>query len=473
MAHEPRATVWNTVQAVLRGAREGPPLRRYEPAERTGLSEQQLTFFPLDKDAGRFHIPVLYRIPAPLDAAVLEASIREIARRHEILRTIYRVKKKVPSAVLLPETAIGLEVVDCTPEEARRRIDAERGRNFDLRAGPLVVFQLLRLGPAEHLLLANFHHSVFDGWSLSVFARELSALYEASMAGRPSPLPEPALQYADYARWQAEWLQSPAAERQRSYFIEEARAIPMSEAEPWTGAGPVHRHTRVLPPELAARVRDLAAESDATPFMVALAAFDILLYRASGRADLTVASATAGRPRRELLDIIGCFINAIVIRTVMRDDFTFDALLARLRRTCSDAFANGEIPFDDLWRRLRRVFWPAHVMLMYQNVPAARLRLAGVECRQVPVGMAVWDYALMLYLTDGPDGILCEWYGHHDAFAAEDLVTLAEAYETLLRAIADDRQLAVRDAPSIADRDLCRTLARLLRVRKRGARRGN
>jgi hypothetical protein len=455
-----RPLYWSAVADVLRASRDALPLRAGGPDAPRPLSHQQQTFWPPEGTNGLYHIPMLYTIAADVDAERLQDAIRTVAARHESLRTYFNVAGRGgPRQCLLPASAISLDVVDCTPAQAELRIAAESEREFDLRRGPLASFTLLRLGPRDHRLLATFHHAIFDGWSLGIFARELSAFY----AGARS-LP-PVLQGVDYARWQEAWSDSMAARRQREYWIEALRDMPASAADPWPGEARVIRAVHRLPERTASRLRRLAAATATTPFVIALAVFATTLQRASGRGDLPIASAAAGRTRRELLDVIGCLINAFIVRANVDALPVARTLIADLSRRSSGAFANPDLPFQDAWERLRRRFWPAQVLLMYQNMPPARLTLDGVACPQFPLAASISDYPLMLYITEDPAGACCEWYGQADFFALDDLHQLASAFEFVLSCFDEDldtRTLAIEVSVTLR-----RTLRRLLRVRAR------
>ncbi len=211
----------------------GAPLR---PISREGglpLSFGQETFWFLEQmEPGSpvFNIDVAVRLRGPLDLAVAEQALREVLRRHETLRTTFATVGGRPTAVIAPPAPLTLPVHDLTglPEsareaEARRLADEESRKPFDLARGPLFRIRLLRLGPEDHVGLLTVHHSVYDGWSMGVFLREVGLLYEAFGAGRPSPLPELAIQYVDFAHWQRQWLQSGLMEEQAGLLEKAAR----------------------------------------------------------------------------------------------------------------------------------------------------------------------------------------------------------------------------------------------------------
>jgi hypothetical protein len=455
--------VWNAVRAVLRAAGSEPPVRRSASADPAPMAWSQEEGAWED---GTAYFTMRYEVPAAVDAAALERAIREVARRHEVLRTIFPVAGGAPAPRLLSEDTVRLEVVDCaTREEAERRCAAETSRVLELDAGPLVAFTLLRIAGEDHLLLATFHHLVFDGWSLSIFAREVSRIYDAFAAGRPSPLPEPALQYADYARWQHAWMESDSAKRQLSWWKRTLEPVPLRAAEPPLEAGPVVRFEQLLDGGIVESIRRAAERHDTTPFVVALAAFERLIHACCGREELCVCTLYAGRSRPELLDVIGCFTNALAIPSVVRGEMSLSRVIAELRDVVAGAFAHPDLPLEVALQALRRTVFPMQLVFLFQNVPAARLRLGGVDCPQSSLPHPTADYALMLYLTESPQGIHCEWYGQPRIIRPGWLAQLAELYESALR-----EWLAAPDAPCApiaCDAGLKRALRGILRVKKR------
>ncbi|HEX8202153.1 MAG TPA: amino acid adenylation domain-containing protein, partial [Isosphaeraceae bacterium] len=218
---------------------EVPPI---EPVGRDGplpasFAQQRLWFLDqLEPGSAAYNIPVAVRLAGRLDVGALGRALAEVVRRHEALRTTFASEGGVPRQVIAPAQALALPVTDLTdlPEsdrraEALRRLRAEAARPFDLARGPLVRAGLFRLGEAEHVVAVTMHHIVSDGWSIGVLVREVAALYDAFRRGAPSPLPEPALQYADYAAWQRRWLQGEVLQTQLDYWAGQLAGVPALE----------------------------------------------------------------------------------------------------------------------------------------------------------------------------------------------------------------------------------------------------
>jgi hypothetical protein len=287
-----------------RGAGETPQVPPLLPVPRDGalpLSFAQHRLWFLDQwqpGSPQYNVTAAVRLTGPLNAAALEQSLREIARRHEVLRTTFTAVEGRPVPVVAEEPVLSLPMLDLSDlpagereAEMGRRAEAEARQPFDLACGPLLRVRLLRLAPEEHVVLLVMHHIVSDGWSIGVLNREVAALYGAYAAGRPTPLPELAVQYGDYAAWQRGWLRGEALENQLVYWKERlagagALDLPADHPRP---AAPSHRGSTLrfaLPAELTTAVRTLGRREGCTPFMVLLAAFQAVLQRYSGQEDV-------------------------------------------------------------------------------------------------------------------------------------------------------------------------------------------
>ena len=292
-------------------------------------------------------------------------------------------------------------------------------------------------------MLVTMHHIVSDGWSMrSVLPRELGALYAAFAQGRPSPLPELPVQYADYALWQRGWLQGEVLEQQLSYWKQQLAGtsgvleLPTDRPRPPT---PSYRGAHLpvaMPVELSAAVTTLARRSGATPYMVLLAAFQLLLSRWSGQADLVVGSPIAGRTERQTEGLIGFFVNTLVMRADVSDDPSFAELLARVKEAALGAYAHQDIPFEKLVEHLqpqrdlsRQPLF--QVMFAMQNVPRQTLELPGLRLTPMerPDGMSKFD--LFLQMTETASGLAGSIEYATDLFERSTIERLLSSYVTL------------------------------------------
>jgi amino acid adenylation domain-containing protein/non-ribosomal peptide synthase protein (TIGR01720 family) len=352
------------------GAAPLPPIERALRSGPLPLSYTQLRLWFLHRlapDSPAYNLPMGVRFAGGLDVAAMAASLGEVTRRHESLRTVFRpAPAGEPEQAVLPTSPARLPVVDLAglPEESRRgesgRLTEEEARRpFDLGRGPLLRCVALRLGATEHVLLVSFHHIVCDGWSLQLFEAELTALYEACRAGLPSPLPEPTLQYADFAVWQRRWLQGESLESQLAYWKRQLHDLPPPLSLPMAGPRPALTGTRGalrrlrLGETVAAGVRTLARAEGCTPFIVLLAGLQALLCRYSGQTGFCVGTPIAGRSRMETEGLIGCFLNTLALRADLAGDPAFRHLLGRVRETSLGAYAHQDLPFERLLEELQ------------------------------------------------------------------------------------------------------------------------
>lgn len=378
--------------------------RRSQNLPTAPLSYAQQRFWFLSQLAdgnAAYSVAEYHRLTGPLDTAALERSVNEILNRHSALRTTFAVQEGVPVQRISPVLHLSLPVEDLSHVPAADQRAAlwqlvmdEARRPWSLEHGPLVRARLWRLGDAAHQLLIVMHHIVSDGWSQGVLIRELAALYEAFSNGRPSPLPELPIEYADFAAWQHDWMRTPQFDQQLSYWKEAMRDPPVLQLARLGPAGRdgsgTHKWFR-LSAEVTAGVRELAQREGATVFMVMLAAFSALLSRYSGQTDVVVGSPVANRDRPELEPLIGSFMNPLPIRVDLSGNPTFRELIGRVRRSALGAFANQNVPFDVLVRTLHARRDPANsplfqAMFLMQNTGLHALQLSGA-------GIAAKSYA--------------------------------------------------------------------------------
>ena len=354
------------VEALRRegGVPEAPPIRAGAGEGEFPLSfaQSRLWFIhQLDPASAVYNIPAALAVHGEVDAAVLERVLAEIARRHEALRTVFRVAAGEPVQVVRPAAGARLQVVELSGHPADARDDAvsramreEAARPFDLERGPLFRAALLRVEPGRSILLFTLHHVVADEWSVRVLVREASALYAAFSSGEPSPLADLPVQYADYALWQREWLRGEALERRLDFWRERLAGAPAVLDLPTDRARPAAPSDRAgvvrfaLPPELSSDLRGLSRREGVTPFMALLSAFCVLLSRWSGQDDVVVGTPVAGRGRVELEDLVGFFANTLAMRTRLSGEPTVRGLLARVREGVLDAQAHADLPFERL-----------------------------------------------------------------------------------------------------------------------------
>ena len=338
-----------------------PPL-----ADRTIIplsSAQQRVWFAYqwDPEAAIYNRPAAWRLKGELDLPALQKSLAEIVQRHEALRAVVAMAGDKPVQRVCPPFAPSLPLEDLSSLPPDKRLAAAQRsmvsisrRPFDLEASPMLRLRLFRLGPTEHVLLFVTHHIVFDGWSETLFINELSILYESFVTGETVHHPEPAIQYADYAHWQQgqAWDAAVAYWKRKLAGPLPVLDLPSDHPRPAVQTYDGTVESLHLPRELIGRLTELGREEEATLFMTLLAAFKVLLHRCSGQADLIVGSPVAGRDRLETQHVIGVLANTLALRSDLSGRPTFRQALRRVRRTCLEAYAHQELPFEILIREL-------------------------------------------------------------------------------------------------------------------------
>ncbi|MBW3572598.1 MAG: amino acid adenylation domain-containing protein, partial [Gemmatimonadetes bacterium] len=408
----------------------------------------------LDPGAATYNLPNAVRIQGPLNAAVLQRALDEVVRRHEALRTVFPSVEGRPVQRVLPHTGLALPMEDLSalPPDAREaalreRVLAESQRPFDLPAGPVFRPALLRLGDDDHALLLMMHHIAGDAWSNGVLFREMAALYEAFAAGRPSPLPELPIQFADFAAWQRSTLDDAEAERLLDLWRERLRGAPVLLDLPADRPRPAVRgsaggaHRFRLSSEVSDGLRAVARREGATLFHVLLALWSVLLSRHTGQDDLLVGTPLAGRTRRETEGLIGFFVNTRVVRARLQDDPPFAALVRRLSETMQDTDDHPELPFERLVDALVPERELSHTPLIQsvfvlQNVPTAATAFAGLTLHNLPADSDTAKFDLSLVMMEGPDGISGMLEYAADLFDPATAARIAGRFAVLARGAA-------------------------------------
>ncbi|HEX5759074.1 MAG TPA: amino acid adenylation domain-containing protein [Thermoanaerobaculia bacterium] len=482
-----RPTVAGLAAAVaeLRGAGGGaagriPRLPR--DGRRFPVSASQLREWILDRlqpGSAAYNVFGGAKVSGPADLAALDRSIQEIVRRHESLRTTFAVEEAAdgePFQVVAPALRVRLPLVDLAalPAPAREPealVVSRLGQTapFVLERGPLIRATVVRTSAREHRVVVAAHHIVADGWSMGILFRELAALYEAFAAGRPSPLPELPVQYADYAVWQRGQLADDGLERQLAYWRRQLAGVvplelPTDRPRPAVQRFEGRKLPFRLPPEAAHGLRELAQREGASLFMALLAAFSALLARYGGQDDLTIGTYSGNRGRSELEGVIGFFINTLVLRLDLEGEPGFRGLLARARGVTLEAFAHQEVPFEKLLEALRvprdlsrtPLF---QTMLVLHNFPRAPVDLAGVRLEPIPFDQAHEDFDLTLWLNDDAGALAGALTYSVALFEEATVARLGRHLVALVRAALAEPDRSVHELPLLAPEERRQVLA--------------
>jgi amino acid adenylation domain-containing protein len=443
--------------------RQYPPIR---PIERGGafplsFAQERLWFLSqLDAESVVYNIPSALRLTGELDVCALEQSFNELVRRHEILRTTYQLENDRPVQHIQDEWTLCLPIQDLRdlkePDsvDIAQRIAVEEARApFDLTTGPMLRIRLLvlppRSGAPEHVLVLVFHHIVTDDWSTAIFFKELATIYTAFAAGLPSPLPSPALQYADFAVAQREWMQGPILEEHLSYWRSK-----LADNRPTLNL-PARRGQRATPsnaggefafdvaPRLREGLRRLGQRLGVTQFVIFLASFFALLYRYTGQQDISIGTTIANRNWLDTEALTGFFVNTLVLRADLSGDAGVDDLLAQLRTITLDAQSHQDLPFERLVEALRPHERNAEqaalfqVMFTFHNVNFETLSIPGLAVESIGTIKRNAVFDLVLHVAENDDE-LGGWIEYRpDRFDPETIAGMARHYLMALEGIVE------------------------------------
>lgn len=414
------------------------------------------------------------RLRGPLDLGALEAALRAVVARHETLRTHFEVDGGNLVQVVDREATVPLRIVDLGDvEEARRETEAmlvaERlaDETVDLSVGPPIKTSLVRLSDADHILVVTLHHIVSDGWSMGVFADEVSEGYAALRAGQAPALPELPIQYADFAAWQRDDLSGEKLEAEVDHWrrtlanAPSLLELPIDRPRPHVQSFDGAAVSLEIDGDVAERLRALAADRGATLFMALLAAFDALLLRYTGQDDLLVATPVAGRSRSETEGLIGFFVNTLILRVDLDGDPTFVETLERVKAAALDAYAHQELPFEKLVEELNPARDLSHlpyaqVMFVLQNAGDATPRLPGVDATDVGLAADMAPYDLTLELHDREDGLDGSLIYNVDLFDRATVEQIARHFVRLVEqaSLQPERRLSAASVFTPDEREL-------------------
>lgn len=444
-----------------------PPLERVPREDRLPVSfvQERLWFIDqLEPGSCAYNVPIAVRLTGHLDLPTLQRALDEIVTRHEALRTTFRLEDGALSQLVAPSQPLALKVIDLRElplEErdarAQTLANAEAQQPFDLVKGPLVRVAIIQLTQTENVLVAVMHHTISDGWSLGIFFQELDALYSAFITGRSSAeLPELPVQYADYAHWRKSWMQGATLERELDYWKAKLAGAPGALELP--ADRDVHsrighagaQKTMLLPKDSIEALNAFSQRSGSTQFIVLLSALFITLHKWTEQRDIVLGTVVAGRSRRDIENVIGCFMNFLPLRGTIRDDETASELIARLKTTVLEAQSHQDCPFEKIVeainpeRRLNQN--PLYnVAFLLQNFPSEIFNSGTFQARVMPVetGAALLD--LRFEVEPTPEGLnmLCEY--RTDLFEGDTITKLLKAYAQVIDRLGRGPQLPVAE----------------------------
>jgi aspartate racemase len=454
-----------------------PPIVACEQNGNLPLSfgQQRIWFLhQFEPDNSSNNLPVVVRFTGNLNVAVLEESLREVVRRHEVLRTIFPAVNGKPTQVIATDVSLTLPIIDLrqVPDEQREAeahllATKEAHQPFDLANGPILRVLLLRLSQQEHLLIWNMHCIVCDGASSDLFYQDFTSIYKALSAGKSSPLTPLPVQYADFSNWQYQWLQGEVLESQVNYWKQKLEGnltiIELPYDHPRPHGVQTYRGDRaalLLSKTLSHALTDLSQKWGVTLFMTLLTVFELLLYRYSGQEDLLISFASASRGQVETERLIGFFSNTLVMRGNLAGNPTFRQLLDRVRQNCLEAYTHQDLPFERLIEELRpeqqsRNSSPLFQVKFSLNPPWSNGRgMASVQLPDLTItslfgyiyhGKTKYDLTLVLREQDNGLGMVFDY--NAEMFDASTIERMLGHFKTLLEGIVANPDQSIAELP--------------------------
>ncbi|HIQ21834.1 MAG TPA: amino acid adenylation domain-containing protein, partial [Planctomycetes bacterium] len=445
-----------------------PSIPRRPPNQPLVLSfaERRLWFLDQLKPGHPFYnLPIAARLTGPVDEPALEAALQQLAQRHETLRTTFPSEDGEPRRVIHPEMPIPVGHVDLSelPPAERSATLAHALRRqsrqpFDLAQGPLARCVIYRLGDQQRVVLLTMHHIISDGWSMNVMLRELAALYDARLRGKPNPLEPLEIQYADFAAWQQSRLAGDALAADVHYWqsrladAPSALNLPADRPRPAVPTFEGAIRTFQWPKELSARVSGLARQLRTTPFVILLSAFNVLLSRFCRQEDIIVGTAAANRSRKELEGLVGFFVNSLALRTDLSGGPTFAELVRRVGRVVLEAHAHQELPFEQLVELLEPdrqgnqspVF---QVALVMENAPLELPEHDGLRIEPIPVDNGTAKHDLTLFFWHQGDKLVGYAEYQTALFEIDTIDRILASLQTVTEAATSDPDQPIHALP--------------------------
>jgi amino acid adenylation domain-containing protein len=417
----------------------------------------------LEPNNPAYNIITAYHLVGNLQTARLESCLNQIIQRHASLRTTFTTENESPVQVVHPQLTLSLinhdlrELpTDSQPIEIEKFIVAESSRPFNLSQPPLLRATLLQLSESETIFILVIHHIVADGWSLGIFFKELTKLYQDNT----TLLPALTIQYADFTLWQRQHLQGEVLDKSINYWKQQLHAAPPSLPLPTDYPRPplqTFHGARLFfsfPKILLDNLKKLSQVTGVTLFMTLLAGFYLLLYRYTGQQDIVLGTPIAGRNRTEVEDLIGFFVNTLVLRVQLQGEDDFLQLLAKVKQVALDAYVYQDLPFEILIEQLHPErnlnFSPLfQVMFAFQNVPAQDLKLSGITATGLNIRQVAAKFDLMLFLEETSRGLNGIIEYNTDLFKESTLQRLIAHLGMVLESVATDPQQKISTIPLV------------------------
>ncbi|MBQ4880612.1 hypothetical protein J8M21_25770, partial [Pseudoalteromonas luteoviolacea] len=409
----------------------------------------------LDGGSHQYNMPMALKLNGVLDEGAMQRAFTDIVARHESLRTCFvAADGGQPLQIITEKCGFDVPLTDLSelPKEVQQtQVEeaalAEAEATFDLSRDLMMRARLLKLSGREHVLLVTMHHIASDGWSMGILVNEFSRLYSAYVQGEESPLTPLAIQYADYAHWQREWLQSNKLDEQLAYWQDKLSGLPALHNLPLDKPRPSAQgfngetYVSCIAQTELASLKKLCQAKEATLFMGLHAVFSVLMSRYSNEKDIVVGTPVANREQMEVADLIGFFVNTLVLRSDLSGEPVFLDVLAQSKQMLLDAYNHQQVPFEQVVERLQPERSLSHsplfqVMLALQNNEQGNLSLPGISLSPLDSKQGgVSQFDLTLNVAEKPDGLTLRWVFNTALFERDTIARMATHFEALLSAL--------------------------------------
>lgn len=433
------------------------------------FAQQRLWFLSqLDPDSLAYNIATGINFRGKLRLDILQKSLAEIVRRHEVLRTTFKMLDSQPVQIIHSPDGFELPVKDLqhpTQEDAQQIASQEARRPFDLINGPLFRACLLQLDPQDHLLVLSMHHIVSDGWSIDIVRHELEALYSAHLRNQPDVLPRIDIQYVDFAQWQRGVFTDKMLASQQNYWEGQLSEglqtlqLPTDKPRPAVQTNDGANVNFSLSKALTAQLKQFSQQFEVTLFMTVLAAFKVLLYRYTRQTNFAVGTPIANRNQTEIEDLIGFFVNTLVLRTDIDGNPRFLDFLHRVRETTLDAYDHQDLPFE----KLVEVISPERdmsttplfqVMIAFWNDRSRDINIDGLTFSQEMVDVQTSKFDLTLHLWEDDERLTGRMEYNTDLFVQETILRMSAHLNVIMESIIDTPQRRISEIPLLPEKEM-------------------
>lgn len=450
-------TIYLLAQQIVKGCDDGISLLpAITPQLRTGklplsFNQERLHFIDQLQGTSNYHMPVVLQMKGKLNKNALEAALKEVLNRHEVLRTAIRNEDGIGYQVIQP---LGNWKIDyMTDIQLGENLDSYISeyitRPFDLSKDIMLRATLLKRAEIDHVLVVTIHHISCDGWSMNILMNEVTEVYAGIVSKKQSPLAALPIQYADYSLWQRQYFSGESLSSRLSYWKEQLTGVeplnlPLDYPRPAIQSTKGAIVNYFLDKELVKRAEEMSQQEGVTLFMMLLSIFKILLYKYSGQNDIAIGTSIAGRPQQELEKLIGFFVNTLVLRSSFDDGQDYRSFLQQVKQTTLDAYSHQEIPFEvivDAVVKQRDVSRSPlfDVMFVLQNTPREKsVEMGEIVMERIQSSTFTSKFSITMNVVIGENGINLSTEYCTGLFKQETIQQMLRHYEHLLRAVIDN-----------------------------------